>query len=189
MTYTKVRKLVSLLLIVLCSSALTQRSSAVLGQSCGKAVPDPIMSVPAPHRAKLKERLSLLVEYQSARQWDKMYNLLTTVIRGGRSREEYANWRRGVEVTSLSATILDFVPSEAITVDVSSDGGTWFILGCARYRRKGTMVRLKSGVTAELHSNEWLFSEVGTATQIDGPEEPCSISVQTSKEIKQATAH
>jgi hypothetical protein len=63
-------------------------------------------------------------------------------------------------------------------VDESQDGGAWLVLGCAQYRRSEKMMQIKSSVTAELQNNEWFFSEIGSAIQIDGPEERCSIPEQ-----------
>jgi hypothetical protein len=171
--HTKVSESTSILSVVLGVAVLVLSNFITVGQSSNQNVRDPLSPIPVKLRPKLKERLNLLINYQGARQWSKMYDLLTASIKGGRNRDDYANWRRQSEIIPPISTLLAFAPTEAITIDQSPDGGAWFILGCAQYRRRGRMVQIKSGVTAELQNNEWWFSEVGTATQIDGTEEPC----------------
>lgn len=185
MTHTKTSKSTSMFSAALCLVLLVLCNSKALGQARNQDVSDPLLPIPVHQRARLIERLNLLVEYQRAQQWDKIYDLLTASIKGGRSREDYANRRRELEDSLPISTLLAFVPSEAITVDESRDGGAWFILGCAQYQRKGKNVQIKSGVTAELQNNEWFFSEIGAATQIDGPEEPCSTQKRPAQQAGQ----
>lgn len=137
--------------------------------------------IPENQRARLIEGLNLLIEYQSARDWERVYDLLTDSIRGGRSRQDFANSRRELENITPASTILAFAPTEAIPVDEWQDGGAWQILGCAKYRRKGGIRQLKSAVEAVLRQGEWRFTEIGVATQVDGPEEPCSTPKQRAR--------
>lgn len=188
MMRNKVCKSTSILSAVLCLVVLVLCSFEALGQSRPQEAREPLASVPAHQRARLVERLKLVVEYQGMRQWDRLYDLLTESIKGGRSREAFANRRREIEIKPPISIILTFVPTEAITIDESQDGGAWFILGCAQYRRNGSVIRIKSSVTAELQNNEWLFSEIGAATQIDGPEESCAMPERSSQQTKQTAA-
>lgn len=146
----------------------------VSGVSRTQSLSDPLSGIPAQERARLMERLNLVIKYQGFQQWERIYDLLSLSARGGRNIENYVAWRKEFETPPIS-TVLAFAPSEAIKIDESTDGGTWLILGCARYRRKGRIVRIKSDVTVELMNKEWFFSEIGPATQIDGPEQPCSM--------------
>lgn len=158
---------------LLCLTVLAMFSFKTLAQTRNQAEGDPLASIPTHQRARFTERLKLLVEYQSMRQWDKMYDLVTSSIKGGRSKETFADRRQDLEIKPPISTLLTFVPTEAIIVDESQGSGAWLVLGCAQYRRGGKVVQIKSSVKAELQNNEWFFSEIGSAIQIDGKEESC----------------
>jgi hypothetical protein len=173
---------------VLCLVMLVLCNSKALGQSRNQDVRDPLLPIPVHQRTRLIERLNLLIKYQREQQWNKIYDLLTASIKGGRTKEDYASRRREIEDSLPFSTLLAFAPTEAITVDESPERGAWFILGCAQYHRKGKKVQIKSGVTAELQNNEWFFSEIGAATQIDGPEEPCPTPKRSAPQTRRTAA-
>lgn len=174
--------------VVLCLVTLVLCNSKSLGQSRNQDVSDPLLPIPAHQRTRLIERLNLLIKYQRGQQWEKIYDLLMASIKGGRTREDYASRHREIETSLPFSTLLAFAPTEAITVDESPEGGAWFILGCAQYHRKGKKVQIKSGVTADLQNNEWFFSEIGAATQIDGAEEPCSTPKRLAPQSRRTAA-
>jgi hypothetical protein len=174
--------------IALCLAMLPLCNSSAQGQSHKLGVRDPLSPIPVHQRTRLIERLNLLVEYQNAQQWEKVYDLLIESIKGRRSKKDYANSRREVETIAPISTLIAFVPTEAIPIDQWQDGGEWQLLGCAKYHRKGGIILLKSAVGAELLQGEWFFTEVGVATQIDGPEEPCSMPKQPSQQTKKTAA-
>jgi hypothetical protein len=158
------------------------------GQFRKQGTNDSLSSVPVLQHPKLIERLNLLIEYQNTEQWEKVYDLLIRSMRGGRSRADYASSRREMESITPRSTLLAFVPTEAIPIDAWSGGGEWQLMGCAQYRRKEGIIQLKSAVGAELRQGEWFFTEVGVATQLNGPEEPCSTQVKSTPQIGQITA-
>lgn len=88
--------------------------------------------------------------------------------------EDYIIQRRKSEVTPAISTICSFTPTEVITTDESPNGGAWVVFGCAQYRRADGFAWIKSNVTAEFENDEWFLSEIGPATQLDGPEEGCT---------------
>lgn len=178
MTQVETPKSALRLWIIMCLVLAGACNVEAFCQSRNQEVQEPLSAIPVPQRARLIERLRLLVEYQTTRQWDKMYDLSLTSIRGERNEEDFIRLFQSIEAEPSFSTLLSFAPTEAITIDRSQDGGAWEILGCARYRRGESIVQLKSGVTAELRQGEWFFSEVGVVTQVDGPEEPCPLQPQ-----------
>jgi len=160
-------------ILVLLSGLLFLSNLEILAQSRNQEIREPLSSVPARQRARLIKRLNLVVRYQGARQWDKMYDLSTASITN-KEKKAFVEHQERLEPDTNIYTLVAFAPTEAITLDESDEGGLWEIFGCARYREKKGMVSIKARVTAEFHNNEWFFSEIGAATQIDGPEEPCS---------------
>lgn len=188
MMHTKPFKSKLVFLVALCLAMLPLYNSNAQGRSHRQGVRDPLSPIPVHRRARLTERLNLLVKYQNAQQWEKVYDLLIVSIKGQRSREDYANRRRELETITSISTLLAFVPTEAIPIDEWQDGGEWQLLGCAKYRRKGGIIQLKAAVGAELRQGEWFFTEVDVATQIDGPEKPCSIPKQPPQKTKQTAA-
>lgn len=181
-----VLKLTSRLSVASCIVLLVLCSLETLGQSRDRVAHEPLSSIPAHQRARLIERLNLLVVYQGTRQWDKMYDLSTASIRGEKDKEAFVEHRRKLEIDPSISTLLAFVPTEAIPIDEWQDGGAWELFGCAKYRQRGNIVQVKAGARAELRQGEWFFSEVSTATQIDGPEEACSI--QPTQQTSQTAA-
>lgn len=161
----------------------------IVAQSRNQEARGPLSSVPTHQRPRLIARLNLLVEYQGTRQWRKMYDLSTGSINRKQSREAFVENQQKLEPDTSVSTLLAFTPTEAITLDESHDGGLWEIFGCARYREKERIVSIKARVTAELEDNEWFFSEIGAATQIDGPEEPCSMQERSIAKTGRTATH
>ena len=141
---------------------------------------DLLSTVPVEHRTRLKGRLNLLIKYQRAKRWDRMYDVLRPSIIRGRSREDYANQRQEWELIPPISTLLSFAPIEVVTTHESANGGEWYIVGCARYRRKGRILQIRSAVEAQLQNSEWFFTEIFAATQVDGSEKACSMPKQSS---------
>ena len=184
MMRTRVDKTSSGLPMVVILIFLALCSLETLGQSPGGKAHDLLFPIPKHQRAKLGNRLNLLVGYQGARQWDKMYDLMLPSTRANNRRDAFVEHQQKLEVEPSISILLAFAPIEAITVDDAPEGGAWFILGCAQYRINGSIVRIKSGVTAELQNNEWFFSEISAATQIDGPEETCSTPKRSAQRTR-----
>jgi hypothetical protein len=67
-----------LLAVLLCTTAHGQAKDQ-----------DVFAPVPAPLRARLVERLKLLIEYQRTQQWEKQYDLLSVLVTQGASKEDH----------------------------------------------------------------------------------------------------
>lgn len=130
--------------------------------------------VPAALRATLAERLNLLVDYQRKQQWERQYELLSSIYTQGDSKEEYASrnrhWYKDVAPDDL---ILDFSPKSTTVHEASPDTGWWTIYGCAKVRRKGHEEQLYATVDARREGGTWYFSTIGVITPIDGQPQRC----------------
>lgn len=132
--------------------------------------------VPAPLRARLSERLKLLVEYQRTEQWAKLYDFL---YQPTTSKEKYVEQNIRV-AKDFGNIILDFKPHSATLLYPNS--GWFFIKGCATQREKnGRIVMLEADVEARLQNEEWLLSPVGITIPIDGDPKPCSSQHQPAQ--------
>jgi hypothetical protein len=119
---------------------------------------DPFADVPQSLRARLADRLGLLVEYHRVQQWDKMYELLgeqfKNSIEGGMSKER---WLRDHPHYKLSR----FTPKRATLLSGTPENGYWIIRGCGEYSRFGPNEKLESSVEAYRQNGDWFFSSVG----------------------------
>lgn len=136
--------------------------------------PDVFASVPAPSRARLVERLKLLIEYQRTQQWEKQYDLLAVTVTQGDSREDHVTRLQRWYAEGLGDTLLEFTPKH-----VTYGSGAPFdaaIFGCARLRERGRIVEFYASVEAYRENDDWYFSPVGVVTPIDGKRKPCPYS-------------
>jgi hypothetical protein len=161
-----------ILIVLLCLS--------VYGQSQKQESFD---SVPETLRARLTERLNMLIEYQGNKQWEKHYDLLSFRVVQDESKEAYVkrnqNWYNHVVPDDL---ILDFVPTETISHESSTESGWWTIYGCAKLRQKNRFVELRASVDAYRESDDWFFSTISVITPVDGNPELCTSPKSTSSQ-------
>lgn len=133
-------------------------------------------AIPENLRAKLTERLKMLIEYQSSKQWEKHYELLSLRIVQDESKETYTsrnqNWYTNVVPDDL---VLDFIPTEVISNE-STESGWWTIYGCAKLRKKNGFMELRASVDAYRESGDWFFSPIGVITPVDGKPTTCTPS-------------
>ena len=134
---------------------------------------DVFTPVPVILRARLIERLNLLVDYQRAQQWEKQYDLLSVLFTQGTSKEEFVKLSRDWYAQGLGTTLLDFTPNAVVVHSGSVDHGEWTIYGCAKVREKKRIVQLYASVDAHRENGDWFFSQVGVITPIDGKAKPC----------------
>lgn len=135
---------------------------------------DAFASVPEVLRARLRERLKLLVEYQSTQQWEKQYLLLSTAVTQSQTKDDYVRrnryWYTKVVPEDL---IVDFEAKATTTHELSPEAGWWTIYGCAKLRRKGLIEKLYASVDAHREGGDWYFSTVGVIAPIDGQPQLC----------------
>lgn len=132
----------------------------VCAPACAKAQPREIFApVPVELRARLLERLKLLVEYQKTQQWSKQYELLASEITKVESKEAFiANTARAYE-RGERASLIDFSP---FRVDYL-EGKTyklWFIFACSQVVEKDQRVSMLTVVRAYRENDDWRFSVV-----------------------------
>jgi len=159
----RVQVIMSVLIVVLfCTS--------MYGQSKDE---DVFGAVPAQLRARLVERLKLLVEYQRTQQWDKQYHLLSELFTQGDTEEVHVQRLKHLYAESLGEVLIDFVPRSVAVHSASVDYGEWTLFGCAKLREKGRVVELYASASAYREKGDWYFSSIGVITPIDGRPEPC----------------
>jgi len=141
------------------------------------SVEDVFSPIPQQHRARLRERLNLLIQYQSKQDWPKLYDLLVPEWRP-MSKEAYVGenkWSTGR--LKLSQFTPEFVGTEVYAVDGNLDTSQfneWIISGCAEFGRGWPKEKYSAHTTARLENGNWFFSEISvTFEAIDGPPASC----------------
>jgi hypothetical protein len=121
-------------------------------------------AVPEASRARLVERLKLYVEYQRAKDYEKLYDLYTesTIknIYKGQSREEFAAACRKGDALGTSFRLVKLTPT-AINKATSDGLEGYDIYGDAELIQSGKLVERYVLIEAQLKNGEWYFSEVG----------------------------
>ncbi len=112
--------------------------------------------VPANQRARLAERLKLLVEYQRTKQYEKVFGMLPKVHtqHPELTKEEFLAdiQRQG------KAHIVDFVPE--YTTENPTIDGEYAIYGCAKVRAGQGAKKWQAVTYASLEDWEWYFSDI-----------------------------
>ena len=164
MRRTQIQKVIGLIVIA-------QFLIATQGQAKNQ---DAFAPVPVSLRARLIERLKLLVDYQRSQQWEKQYDLLSVLVTQGKGKEEFVKLSRDWSAQGLGTTLLDFTPKAVVVRSGSLDHGEWTIYGCAKVReQQKRTVQLYASVDAHRENGDWFFSQVGVITPIDGKAKPC----------------
>jgi hypothetical protein len=128
-----------------------------------------LAEVPAPLRAGLIARMNLLFEYNRGEQWENLYDLLYEPTQ---SREQYVEQNKRFSQQFGSDPILEFTPQSAMLLYPES--GWWYIKGCAKQRKGGSILQLEADVQARLRGGEWYFSGFGVSIPTDGKPKPCA---------------
>jgi hypothetical protein len=123
-------------------------------------------------RARLTERLKLLIEYDRTRQWERMYDLLSDRFLQGETKEHLVNRRRYVAEKLGGDELIVFTP-QSITL-LHEESGWWLIRGCGEFRQSGRSRRVDTVVEAYLQNGEWYFSQIRMNIHIHGEPKPCS---------------
>lgn len=135
--------------------------------------PDVFNSVPAPQRARLIERLTLLIKYKRTQQWANLHGLLAEIYIGGESKEQFTKRFANLQAQGLLDELIDFTPKSTVVHSESVDHGEWTIFGCAKLSEKKQTRYLYASVTAWREKGDWFFSDIGIITPIDGPAQRC----------------
>ena len=109
-------------------------------------------SVPARTRERLKERLQVLIELQKAKNYEKLYSLLTT--NGTDSKESFIKSNETLDALGR-AELLIFIPKETYLLEPGNDWG--FIKGCGEYVEKGKKKYFESQVESAYENGDWYF--------------------------------
>jgi hypothetical protein len=149
--------LLVLTLLVVPATAQKKRSS-----------PDDVFAaIPSQLRSRLIERLNLLVTYETKRQWDKVYDLLSVRYRGDETKERFISQQK------LASHLSKFTPDATQDAYRSETDGEWTIWGCGEY---GSWPRDKylSSVQAYRQNGDWYFSTIGVVFKcVDCEAESC----------------
>ena len=133
--------------------------------------------VPAPLRARLIDRMKLLFEYSRTQQWENLYDLLYEPTD---SKEKYVEQNTRFSQQFGNNPILSFASKSATLLYPNS--GWWYIKGCAKQRKSGSIIQLEADVQARLKDGEWYFSGFGISIPIDGDPKPCSTTQKATRQ-------
>jgi hypothetical protein len=111
-----------------------------------------LRSVPDEERARLSERLRRLIEYQSAEQWEKVYELLPNPK--NETKDRYASGHSKRKTTKLEA----FIPRNAAFIPTSN---AWAITGCATFRENRIVRETPALTYAVKQDGEWYLYPIG----------------------------
>jgi hypothetical protein len=154
---------VACLILLLSSPAFAQASD-----------PRVFAPVPEARRARLIERLNLLIEYQKTQQWPKQYDLLSSLTTRAQSKRDFINITRQAYSKWGRAPLLSFTPNQVGLVQVDPNRKVWFISGCSQVLEKGQKVNQHAVVEAYWEKGDWFFSEVQNIGA-GGPDDPCTV--------------
>src|SRR5262245_44438778 len=132
---------------------------------------DIFAEVSVPVRARLAERLKLLIEYDRTKQWGRMYDLLSDRFLQGETKENLVNRQRYIDEKLVGVELIEFTP-QSITL-LHEESGWWLIRGCGKFRQSGSSRRVDTVVEAYLQNGEWYFSQIRQNIPIDGEPKPC----------------
>jgi hypothetical protein len=131
--------------------------------TCAQGVSQKVLKpVPENLRPQLVERLSLYVEYQRAKQYDKLYDLLSkstihTVLRD-QTREEFVRAYQSGDAKRTSIRLIEFAPN-AIQLLQEDGSNVYVIYGAATMFQMGELTKKRRvAVTAQLQDGKWYFS-------------------------------
>jgi hypothetical protein len=116
--------------------------------------------IPVVQRARLIERLNLLVEYQKTQQWAKQYDLLASLFKRAQGKRDFIDNTKQAYSRWGRTPLLSFTPIGVKLVQVDANRRVWFISGCSLVSEKGDKVNKRAVVEAYWEKNDWFFSEV-----------------------------
>ena len=129
---------------------------------------EPFSKISTERRDTLTKRLNAYVEAYRGRKWEKLYELVSSVGRGGVNQNAFVAAMKSEHGTDFAQMpdLLEFRP-ELIETD---DKGEFDIYGCGKARREGMMFNGIAITHAVLEHNEWFFTDWRFT---EFPNEPC----------------
>ncbi len=113
-------------------------------------------AVPESVRARLLERFQLPVLYETTEQWDLLYDLLEP--RYVKGKDEYVAQRRRNSLPSAEKWISGFVPEGTEGAYSTKLPADYKVVGYAKVKERGCLVKRKGFLYAFLQNGEWYFS-------------------------------
>lgn len=139
-------------------------------------------AIPETQRARLVERLNLLVEYQKMQQWDKQYDLLRSFITRAEGKQDFINRTKQAYTKWGRLPLSDFTPYKIKSEQADANTKFWLIMGCSELLDKGKKVHKFAAVEAHREKNDWFFSELQNYG--DGDEQdPCSVKSRLPQKV------
>jgi hypothetical protein len=125
----------------------------VLSQTDRKS--DPFSPIPEAKRTDLKHRLSEYVETYRARNWAKLYGLVSNVGRGDIKQDEFVFRMEQAHGTSFANNpdLLKFTPARSEKADDGFD-----VYGCGEAQREGGKYKGVAVVHAVFEHDNWFFT-------------------------------
>ena len=145
----------------------------IIGTECwSKGTIDLFSKVPQQSRERFVKRLNMLIQYQRAQRWEKMYTLLYSGIKREETIERFATRHQHWFKEVPEDQVLGFVPHSLRPPD-NAVTGEWVVFGCITVTVKGNTKKYEGMVSAYYEEDDWFFSEPGIITAIDGPPTEC----------------
>lgn len=131
---------------------------------------DVFASVSEPQRARLVERVNLLIDYYRSKQWSNLYELMSSSMLQGKSKEKFVK-----EFDERAKNNSDALPTNFIVQSFTPNAGIdGVIYGCAAYQSRGRVENYLAGIEAQWEKNNWYFSTISVILPIDGKPKPCT---------------
>lgn len=121
---------------------------------------DAFAPVPAAQRARLAERLKLLVDYQIKQDWARQYDLFSALRRRAEGKTDFISLSRKEIAKGWTWPLMSFTPKWTDESKMEHKPNQWFIGGCAMLKKKDAVAFENAGVEASWERNDWFFSEV-----------------------------
>jgi hypothetical protein len=146
------------MLVVMCAFMIMTGTAYSQAQCVEQKVFD---AVPEPLRARLVERLNLYVEAQRARQYEKVYDLLSESARTrmykNQSRADFVKSYQDADAAHRGTRLNEFTPSESDKIEEEDHQAVYEIYGKAKLQQEGETVSKRIVIQAELQNGEWYF--------------------------------
>lgn len=126
----------------------------------------------AQDRVRLIERLNLFVKYQVAQQWEKQYDLLSSLDRRAEGKLDFVNRTRQAYLKWGRKPLLQFKPFKAGLIQADANQELIFVVGCSELLDKDKKILEVTAIEAYKERNDWFFSELHTQAPEPGTD-PC----------------
>ncbi len=143
--------------------------------ACAGSSNDPFGAILPERRESLKSRLALYVNDNRARDWSKLYDLVSATGRGSVSRQAFVTAMAQAHGTDFAnyPDLLGFLPDRAI----AREHGEYDIYGCGKARREGKLYNGIAVAHAVFEHDNWFFTGWSFT---DFPNEPCKDLAKSS---------